>query len=102
MLKVNDVQHETLFRLHFNLLIHSLHAHIPPPAPTLLLSLSLTQHDEAKLDALLKEVAENEVPPGAPQPPPDTPDQNDGNEDDQMLPSQRDKTGQSSSSGLVK
>lgn len=53
----------------------------------------LTQNDESKLDDLLKEVAETEVPLDAPQPPPDEPDQEDGNGDDHMLPSQRGKTG---------
>lgn len=40
-------------------------------------------------------MAETEVPSGAPQAPPDDPDEEDGNGDDQMLPSQRGKAGQS-------
>ena len=56
-------------------------------------SVTHTQNDEGKLEDLLKEVAETEVPPDAPQPPPDQPDEEDGNGDDEMLPSQRGKAG---------
>ena len=39
-------------------------------------------------------MAETEVPPDAPQPPPDEPDEVDSNGDEHLLPSQRGKTGQ--------
>ena len=49
------------------------------------------ENDESKLDGLLKEVAETEIPLDAPQPPPDEPDQDDSNRDNHMLPMVREE-----------
>ncbi len=50
---------------------------------------SLLQHEDGKLEDLLKEVAETEVPADAPAPPPDEPDELETEEE--LLPSQREK-----------
>ena len=48
------------------------------------------QYEENKLDALIKEVVENDSPPDAPLPPPEEDQQGDGDSEEMiLLPSQR-------------